>query len=172
MAYPDADVIRWWMPPLLKNVVSHELDEAAKPFAEELATTLTAGGLPARAVASSREAREGTAAMDVLISALELSHWDFSELAKNSELRGLAARGMKEALRAVDSTLMLPVPLISNGLRIASVAPQTFRAMWRVHGPKIAAQTRSHLDTLIGRARERGLEPSSLKELRQRIDLV
>jgi hypothetical protein len=41
------------------------------------------------------------------------------------------------------------------------------QAMWRVHGPKIATQTRQQLDALLARAGDRA---EALRELRRRLD--
>jgi hypothetical protein len=43
--------------------------------------------------------------------------------------------------------------------------PRDVQAMWRVHGPKIAAQTRQQLDALLARAGD----ADGLKELRRRL---
>lgn len=179
-AYPDGDVVRWWNPPLAKTLITDEHDEASRPFAEELAAALAASGLPARALRSIGRARDAAlaASMPVLAS-FELAGWDFDALSRDGELRALASRSMREGLRAmvknpIASRLIgwAPAPLISTMLRAApKMVPKDVKEMWRVHGPKIAGQTRALLDTLIARAADRGDGAADdLKELRRRLD--
>lgn len=171
LAYPDGDVIRWWTPPLARTLITWEGDDASQAFAEELAAGLKAGGLPSRALRSIAKARDciHAAGMPVLAS-WELAGWDTGALAHDGELRQIAARGMKEALRAVGGGAgllgLMPRPLLAVALRAAPWLSQATRDMWRVHGPKIAAQTRQQLDALTTRA---GDDADALKELQRRL---
>src|SRR5581483_1610703 len=179
-AYPDGDVVRWWNPPLARTLVTDEHDDASQPFAEELAAALVANGLPARALRSIGRARDAALAAGMpLVASFELARWDFDALARDAELRKLASRSMREGLRAmfknpIASRLIgpTPMPLLSTMLRAApSVMPAGVKEMWRVHGPKIAGQTRALLDTLIARAEGQDAESAgSLKELRRRLE--
>jgi ketopantoate reductase len=178
-AYPDGDVVRWWSPPLAKTLISDEHDEASRPFAEELAAALQANGLPARAVRSLARARDAVLAAGMpVLATFELAGWDFGALARDGELRKLASRSMREGMRAMVKNRLAsrligltPAPLISTMLRAApQVVPRGVQEMWRVHGPKIAGQTRALLDTLIARAD--GHDDESLKDLRSRLDKV
>jgi hypothetical protein len=42
--------------------------------------------------------------------------------------------------------------------------------MWRIHGPKIARQTRAQLDAVIADAAARSIATDGLCELRRRLD--
>jgi ketopantoate reductase len=179
-AYPDGDVTRWWNPPLAKTLVSDEHEEASRPFAEELAAALETNGLPTRAVRSIGRARDAAlaAGMPVLAS-FELAGWDLDALARDRELRALASRSMREGMRAmVKHPLaqrligLAPAPLFATVLRAApAVVPRGVKEMWRVHGPKIAQQTRALLDSMIARVEREGgaADAESLKELRRRL---
>lgn len=186
MAYPDGtDAIRWWLPPLARTLVTDQGgpgdgatgDEASKQFAEELTQVFVAGGLPARAVRGLGGARDAVfgAGMPILAS-LELAGWDVGALAHDKGLRTLASRAATEGLRAmsggVASRLLgfAPSPLVAMLLRVAPAMPKDVQAMWRVHGPKIAGQTREILDRVIARGVARSAETGSLSELRRRLD--
>ena len=43
------------------------------------------------------------------------------------------------------------------------------RAIWRFHGPKVAAQTRQLVDGLIGQARRKNVPVDGLTALRERL---
>jgi hypothetical protein len=177
MAYPEGDVIKWWNPPLARTQISWDGDDAARPFAEELAQALTAGGVPARARKSLARARDAVFAAGMpVLGALELAHWDFAEWARSAELRGLASTGLCEGFSAVAPpgvaklVGLAPRPLVSAMLKVAPrFLTEDVRAMWRVHGPKIAGQTRFMLDQIIARGTERSTHTDSLKELRKRL---
>jgi hypothetical protein len=176
-AYPEGDAIKWWNPPLARTLITYEGDEAARPFADELAKDLTASGLATKVLRSVKHARDTlvAAGMPVLVT-LELAGWDFDAWAGNAELRGLASAGVREGVGAVAPGLagrllaLTPKALLSTVLRAAPrVAGKGVTDMWRVHGPKIAGQTRELLDALIARGEDRAASTGSLKELRRRL---
>lgn len=177
MAYPDGDHIKWWNPPLARTLICWEGDPSAKPFAEELLAAFTAGSLPGRALDTVRTARDAifAAGMPVLAS-LELAHWSFDDWAHSAELRGLAAGGVREGMaalapkRAAGLLRRTPLPLFSAMLRLAPrlLSAET-RAMWTVHGPKVAGQTRQMLDAIIARGEAGDRATDGLKELRRRL---
>jgi hypothetical protein len=61
----------------------------------------------------------------------------------------------------------LPGPLLSAALCTVPLLSAESQAMWRVHGPKIAAQTRQQLDELVARV---GDGAEALRQLRHRLD--
>jgi hypothetical protein len=175
LAYPDGDVVRWWNPPFAPTLVTYQGDEEARPLAEELAGYLKAGGLPARAIGSGSATREALVAAGMpLLASFELAGWSFAALGESAELRALASRGMKEGMRAVSSSPvarllnLTPRPLLATLLRVAPRLPADMQEMWRVHGPKLASQTRHLLDHLIARAPDE--EAPTLRELRRRLE--
>jgi len=177
MAYPDGDHIKWWSPPLARTLICWESDPAARSFAEELAQSFSVGGVPSRAIGSVRTVRDTMLAAGMpVLAALELSHWSFDDWAHSAELRGLAADGLREGVAAVTPgpaarlVAHAPLPLVSAMLRLAPrlLSAET-RAMWSVHGPKIAGQTRAMLDAIIARGDAASRATDGLKELRRRL---
>jgi ketopantoate reductase len=179
MAYPEGDVIKWWNPPLARTLVSDEHgDDAARAFGEELAAAFAAGGLPSRALRTIAAARDAVLGLGMpLLAGLELAGWDVGAFAGDGELRKLASRGVRDGLRAMVKNplaakliALTPTPLVGAALRVTpALVPRAARDMWRVHGPKIAAQTRALLDAMIARADERG-GADGLRELRRRLE--
>jgi hypothetical protein len=111
-----------------------------------------------------------------VLGTLELAHWDFAAWAQSGELRGLASTGLCEGFSAVAPpgvarlVSLVPRPLVSAVLRVAPrLLTDEMRAMWRVHGPKIAGQTHHMLDQIIARGNERSAATASLTELRKRL---
>jgi len=173
LAFPDGDAIRWWTPPLARTLVTWEGDEAARPFAEELVKPIVAGGLPAMSVRALGTARECLYAAGLpVLACFELAGWDTGRLGRDRELRALAAQGAKEALRTVGGGRWMfavaPGTLVRLVLRAAPLLSQRTQAMWRVHGPKIGAQTRAQLDGFIARGASDG-HAEALTELRRRL---
>jgi hypothetical protein len=171
LAFPEGDVFRWWTPPVVRSLITWEGDESARAFADELVKPLVDGGLPAMSIRAVGNARECLYAAGLpALASFELAGWDASALGGNSELRNLAATGAKEALRTVGGGRWLfavaPGPLVKLALRAAPLMPRRSQEMWRIHGPKIAAQTRAQLDGIIARA---GGEAVALTELRRRL---
>jgi hypothetical protein len=171
LGFPDGDVTRFWMPPVVRTLISWEGDEDTKEFADEMVKPLVDGGLPAMSVRALGNARECIYAAGLpALACFELAGWDPSALGRSKELRNLAAAAAKEALRTVGGGRWLfavaPVPLVKMALRAAPLMPKRTREMWRVHGPKIAAQTRAQLDGMIARA---GSDCATLSELRRRL---
>jgi hypothetical protein len=172
LAFPDGDVIRWWLPPVARTLVTWDNDDAARELAEnELVKPLVAGGLPTMGVKAIGNARECIYAAGLpALASFELAGWDTRTLGRNGDLRDLAARGAKEALRTVGGGKWLfaiaPTTMLQMLLRAAPLLPKRAQEMWRVHGPKIAAQTRAQLDSFIARA---GAESEALSELRRRL---
>ena len=96
LAYAQGDSIRWWNPPLSRTLISFGDDGSAQPFAEELASALSKGGVPSRAKHGG--SRNAALASGVpILGALELAHWSFDDWAKNAELRGLTSTGSAKA---------------------------------------------------------------------------
>jgi ketopantoate reductase len=177
LAYPEHDVIKWWNPPLARTQITWEGDESARPFAEELAAALQAGGLPTKARNSLGRARDAIFAAGMpLLGTLELAGWDFAAWAQSEELRGLASTGLREGVAAMAPPTvgrlagMAPQGVLAAVLKVAPrMLPDDVRAMWRVHGPKIAGQTRRMLDQIIARGTERSRPTEALTELRRRL---
>ncbi len=170
-AFPDGDAIRWWNPPLARTLVSWENDEPSHAFADELVKDLTAGGLPSRAVRTIEKTRQALlAAFTPVLAGWELAGWDAAELARNPELRKLAADGMKEALRGLPTSARLfgfvPRFLYQTAMRAVPLLPTDTKEMWRVHGPKIAGQTRQEIDALVAQSSGHA---DGLRELRRRL---
>ncbi len=175
-AYPDGDAIKWWNPPFARTIITWEGDDAAKPFADELAKDLSAGGLASKALRSVGRARDAVLAAGMpLLAALELAGWDFGAWSNDAELRGLASAGVREGVGAVAPNLgrlfgLAPKVVLSTVLKAAPrMAGKDLLDMWRVHGPKIAGQTRQLLDALIVRGDQRASATGTLKELRRRL---
>jgi ketopantoate reductase len=174
----EPGVFRWFLPPLLKTMVSGEGDPAAGRAAAELAGYFTAAGLPARAVPSLGRA---TALLNgagmALLAGWELAGWDLAALSRDRELAGLTATAMAEATRAsgeraggVAGTILAYTPATALRLALSAMArlvPADARAMWRHHGPKIRLQTRTILDELLTT-----IDAPRLAELRRRLPEV
>ncbi len=174
LAFPEGDAIRWWTPPLARTLVTWEGDESAHAFADELVKPLVDGGLPAMSVRALGTARECIYAAGLpVLASFELAGWDVSALGRDRELRDLAARGAKEGLRTVGGGRWLfavaPSTLVQLMLRAAPLLPRRTQEMWRVHGPKIAAQTRAQLDGIIARTALAAGDSKALTELRRRL---
>jgi ketopantoate reductase len=173
-SWAEGDAWKLWQPPLAKTTVAwgEGGTDADRAFAEELAAAFTAGGLPSKADAQGTPA-SAIAAGTPLLAAYELAGWDFDALARDRELRDLAARASKEALRAYAAGLLgraiaaaAPVGL---AMRATTAIPSEMKAMWRAHGPKIAGQTREMLDAVIARAERDNSPHASLDDLRRRL---
>jgi ketopantoate reductase len=177
LAYPEHDVIKWWNPPLGRTQITWEGDPDARAFAEELAATFQAGGLPSRARNSLGRARDAIFAAGMpLLGTLELAGWDFAAWAQSAELRGLASTGLREGVAAMAPPTvgrlagLAPQAVLAAMLRVAPrMLTDDVRAMWRVHGPKIAGQTRHMLDQIIARGSEQSRPTAALVELRRRL---
>lgn len=177
-------VVRLLKPPLLRTLISGEGDRAADESARELAGVLDGLGLPVSAVASARGAQlPVVAAGSMLLAGWELSRWDARAFASDAELRQLTAAAMREAgavvraeLSAMASPLalllaMTPAPALGVLLRgLPQLTRGDASAMWTVHGPKIAAQTRAVLDEVAARAAAAGLSAPSVTTLRARLE--
>jgi ketopantoate reductase len=176
LGYPDGDTVRWWSPPLARSLLTWDGDEAARPFAVALAADLNAGRLPARAVRWVKTTQNAlnAAGMPLLVS-WQLAGWDLDALAGDRALRRLAASAIPVALRAMEARgaaagliRLLPCKLVAAGLGLVPrLMPRNHQEMWRVHGPKIAGQTRLLLGTMAERA---GADAGPLDELRRRLD--
>ena len=171
LAFPDGDVTKWWLPPVVRSLITWEGDDSAKALADELVKPLVAAGLPAMGVRAVGNARECLYAAGLpALASFELAGWDPKALGRDKDLRKLAASGAKEALKTVGGGRWLfavaPGPLVQMALRAAPLMPKRSREMWQVHGPKIAAQTRAQLDGFIARA---GSDAAALTELRRRL---
>jgi len=176
----EPNVWRWFLPPLVKTMVSGEGDPRADERAKEFAAALHAAGLPARAVPSVRRATAAPMATGVaLLAGWELADWDIARLARDGALRKLTARAMGEAAKLARTDgdhlgkLLAFAPGMALDLVLATaprVMPRNVDAMWRVHGPKIRAQTRRVLDELLAKA-EASRSPH-LREIRGKLPLV
>jgi len=100
-------------------------------------------------------------ALTALLPAWELSGWNSARLAGDRELRALTASAMRETVQrfapargfARVLALALPGPFYAGVLRLLPwLMPERARALWRVHGPKIARQTGYMLRDLLERA--------------------
>jgi ketopantoate reductase len=175
MAWNDADTLRWMSVSFVPTLVADGGDEGSKPFAEEIAAALDAGGLKSRSIGTPGRAHDAALAAGLpLLGALELAGWDFSRLGANPELRRLAADAAKEGLSAIAGALGVlgAQPILSLMLRATPRLPADVQAMWRVHGPKIASQTRVLLDGVYARTRAAGGRTTRLGELRERLAMT
>jgi ketopantoate reductase len=182
MAYLDGDAIVTWAPPLVKTPIAHEQggDDDAR-FAEELASALVAGGVPARAVAHMPAGLDaGTDAFMPLLAAYALSNYDADTLVRDRALLALVGAATGEALTIAGApgfagTLARYAfaPVVRAALVAAAPRlPETFRAMWRTHVPKIEKQTRDAISALSKRAHEGGRPSPSLDEVLRRLDAL
>ena len=177
MAYAEADAIVTWFPPIVKTPVTPDGDEAGSAaFAEELAGALAAGGVPAAARAKMFAGIDagGDAFMPVL-AAYALAGYDAAALARDGALLDLTGGAVGEAMTiggapgfAGAMARRAAPPLVRAALAAAPRMPDTFRAMWRAHAPKIEAQTRAILADLVRRSGDR--PAPSLSELVRRLD--
>jgi ketopantoate reductase len=168
LSWPDGDAWRLWNPPLAKTLVTFENDEPSRAFAEELVAAFSSGGVPSRTVKSVQRAREGLYAAGMpIVATCELVGFDLEALARDAELRALAARSIQEALRGTEMKWLakMPRPIWSAALRVGPLLPRRAREMWKIHGPKIHGQTVHFLDALVARAGE----AEGLRELRRRL---
>jgi len=174
-AWSDGDALKLWLPPLAKTTVSYGEGgtDGDRAFAEELATAFTAGGLPAKATRD-EPPPSAIAAGTPLLAAYELAGWDLDALVRDRELRTLAERASKEALRTYVGGGLLGraaafVTPIGLAIRATNAMPSHLKDMWRAHGPKIAGQTRTMLDAVIARAERDNSPHASLSDLRRRL---
>ncbi len=180
MAYADGDAIVTWTPPLVKTPVSH--DHGSKDetrFAEELAAALVAGGVPARACDHMPTGIDaGSDAFMPLLAAYALSQYDADALLRDRALLSLVGAATGEALTIAGApgftgTLARYAfaPVVRAAMLTAAPRlPETFRAMWRKHAPKIERQTHDAIAALSKRAHDSGRPSPSLDELLQRLD--
>jgi ketopantoate reductase len=168
-----------WFPPLLHSPVSAEDGgPEARAFADELASALDAGGVPARARDRMiRGVDSGTAAMMPLLAAYGLAGFDGDALAQDRALLDLAAEAIADALALHGApgiagmiARRAAAPLVRAALVGGAALPARLRAMWRVHGPKIERQTRDAIEQLARRAREDGRPSTALDEILRRMD--
>lgn len=172
LSYLDDDAFRFAAPPFLPSLISDGGDSGSRAFAEELAGMLKVGGLGARAVGELSRSRDAAFAAGLpLLGALELAGFDFTKLAGDASLRDLASKAAQEGLRSgpLGLAALGIKPFLSLALRAAPALPADMRAMWLVHGPKIAGQTRLLLDGVIARVEAAGKPSVSLRELRRRL---
>jgi ketopantoate reductase len=176
LAYPDGDAIRWWQPGLSRTIVSYADDEGSKPLAEELVTALTTGGLPSKLMHSVLRERALIAGLEMpLWAALELAGSDVQRLGADRELRRLAGAAAREGVRAMGDDAvhrLLSIgarPLVAVLVRALPLVAKDAVEMLRVHTPKIAQQTRRHLEMLRARADDSGRAHDSLDELARRL---
>lgn len=171
----EPNVWKFFHPPLLKTIVSGEGDPAADAAATEFAAALNAAKIPALALPQARRKLATIMAPGlVLLAGWELSGWDIKALASDGGLRKLTAAAMSEAARAMGPEAEGPAKLLAYApafavelfLRSAPLlAPENVSAMWRVHGPKVRAQTRDLLDELLARKPDL----ARVRELRDRL---
>jgi ketopantoate reductase len=177
----ENSVWRWFLPPLVKTMVSGEGDAKADAAATELAAALTAVGIPAKAIPSLRKSLATPFAAGLaLLAGWELASWDLSSLAGNRDLRKLTGAAMAEAARlagaeaeGIGAKLLAHAPGSALGLLLAAMprlVPKNAHAMWRNHGPKIRTQTRAQLDALLAHADPGRV--ARLAELRRRLPAI
>jgi hypothetical protein len=180
MAYADGDAIVTWTPPLVKTPITSDGDNKDDVrFAEELAAALVAGGVPARASTHMPTGLDaGSDAFMPLLAAYALSQYDADALVRDRALLSLVGAATGEALTIAGApgfTGTLARYAFAPVVRAAMIAaaprlPETFRAMWRTHAPKIERQTHDAIAALSKRAHDSGRPSPSLDELLQRLD--
>jgi len=171
-AWPVGSELHWFRVPLAHSQLSAEGDPRVLPRAEGLAEDLRDAGIPAAARLSISESMRGLVAGEyALVMGWELAGWDIDQLIADAELCALTEAAMEEASRILlgDSprapASTAPMPL---GQRAAFMG-EHFRAIWRVHGPKITEQTRYLADALLREASSQGIAADRLRELRTRL---
>jgi 2-dehydropantoate 2-reductase len=160
--------IAYWLPPLLRA----PFEGAA---AAELASVLTAGGMPARVQSGVAEQEAwASVVLSCHIAVLEAAGWSLDEV-RRGDWRRLAADASAEGLAITARQLGRRVPLgarlvgpLASGLasRLAPwVLPLPVEAYLQVHFTKVGDQTRAQLDGLIRSGQREGLPVTCLDRL-------
>ena len=179
MAYTDGDAVVLWLPPLFKTPVSHEGDADSAAFATELAAAFDQGGIPSRAREKMIAGMDsGNDAFMPLLAAYALAGYDADVLRADRALLALTGEAIGEALLiggapgiAGAIARRAAAPVIRAALLTAAPRlPESFRAMWRTHAPKIEAQTRATIESLSLRAKINGHTSTALVEMLHRLD--
>ncbi len=179
MAYFEDDVVNLWHPPLVKTPVLSEGDAADLAFAEELAQALDAGGVPAQAREKMLAGVDaGGDALSVLLAGYALAKYDANALAADRSLLALVGDAVGEAVTLAGAPGFLGFfarktagPLLRAGILSAVHMPARFSAMWRVHGPKLDAQTRNAIDALVDRAHLLNRAVPALESMKSRLQV-
>ena len=179
MAYFEDDVVNLWHPPLVKTPVLSEGDAADLAFAEELAQALDAGGVPAQAREKMLAGVDaGGDALSVLLAGYALAKYDADALAADRSLLALVGDAVGEAVTLAGAPGFLGFfarktagPLLRAGILSAVHMPARFSAMWRVHGPKLDAQTRNAIDALVDRAHLLNRAVPALESMKSRLQV-
>jgi hypothetical protein len=174
MAYVEEGVVTMWMPPFAKCHVQYE-DASGLGFAEELAAALVVGGVPAQAKKLGATDPMGDS-LQVVLAGYALAQYDADALAADRATLELVSIAVGEVL-ALDGTSGIGAgiarraipPALKMMLTGASLAPSTWRTMWRLHGPKIDGQTRAFIESTVARARSLGKETPALVAMSERL---
>ncbi len=161
----------WWLPPLTPCLFEG-------PGAEEIAKTLTAGGLRSKVGPAEHQTTRGSAVLLTLVAALECAGWSFSAVRKKP-WAGLAAAAGQQALAVATAHAGIKpgaVGLVASpfveGLLLAGapmVAPFDIERFFQVHFTKVGAQTIVAFDGWIEEGRRRQLPVDKLEELRAQL---
>lgn len=180
MAYFEDDVVHLWHPPFVKTPVLSEGDAADLAFAQELAQTLDAGGVPAQArerMMSGVDA--GSDALNVLLGGYAIAGYDADALAADRDLLSLLGDAVGEAVTLGGAPGVVGFlarktagPLLRASILSATRLPARFSEMWRVHGPKIDTQTRAAVAALVERAHTLNKSVPALEKMRSRLSQV
>jgi len=174
MAYTHDGVVNMWQPPIVKTLVQYD-DDRGLPFAEELAKALEAGGVVARARSLDRNVDSAGDALQVVLAGYALASYDADALAADRATLTLIGNAIGEVLK-LDGARGFGVfisaaaaPLLRGMLSVSSRMPESWRMMWRTHGPKIDGQTRATIERLVERGRELDRSTPALAQVRARL---
>ena len=179
MAYFEDDVVQLWHPPFVKSPVTSEGDAADLAFAQELALTLDAGGVPAQARDHMMPGVDaGGDALKVLLGGYAIAKYDADALAADRELLTLLGEAVGEAVTLGGAPGVVGFlarktagPLLRASILSATRLPSRWSTMWRVHGPKIDAQTRGAVAALVDRAHMLNRPAPALEAMNARLQV-
>lgn len=166
----------YWFFPMAPNQYS-SIDRAR---ASEVVRLLKKGQMPAKQIGDiAQYLALSIASTEVLIVALEIAGWKFSEL--RGDLLREACLGTKEAIRVAAKSLGIRTPIIQYlitplTIRIVQIiAPFVmafpFEEMLHAHYTKVRAQTHHELDVYISTGERLGVSVEHMKRLREKIKL-
>lgn len=167
-----------WFPFTPPSTVSPEGQSELLSRAQTLAAVLADAGLPTRSHLDMSGMMKLMVVSNIaLLPAWELCEWDIRKLARDRELRELAARAMQEGAKQF-APARGPARFIARALPLAAyrfllrVLPWLMgaraRRLWLIHGPKVADQTNYVLRDLLARAKRDELPVPHLEALTQR----
>jgi ketopantoate reductase len=174
MAYMQDEVAHVWQPPLVKSMVQFD-DEQSRSFAEEVAKALETGGVPARARPLAQSVDSAGNALNVVLAGYALAQYDADAFANDKRTLGLVGDAISEVLKLDGApgfgmfAKAAAAPLLRGMLGASGAMPESWRAMWRTHGPKIDGQTRKTIEDILERAKLLNRDVPALAEINTRL---